>query len=194
MLPALVRLTGSATLAGSPGLLELSLFVALSLLLAGFGICWLRRRVRARTTPVGLSYDVADAHQIPTPQGGCLLSSIAELTELVRAFAHDRGWEQFHTPKNLAMALAGEVGELLAELQWLTPEQSAAVMDDRDLGPRVRAEIGDVTIYLVRLADVLGIDLVQAAADKLADSGRRYTIEAAHGSAAKIGGDHPTGS
>jgi NTP pyrophosphatase (non-canonical NTP hydrolase) len=122
------------------------------------------------------------------------LSSIAELTQLVRAFARDRDWDQFHTPKNLAMALAGEVGELLAELQWLTPEQSAAVMADDKLGPRVRAEIGDVTIYLVRLADVLGIDLVQAARDKLEESGRRYTVEAAHGSAAKISGDHPSGS
>jgi NTP pyrophosphatase (non-canonical NTP hydrolase) len=119
------------------------------------------------------------------------LSSIAELTARVRAFAQERNWEQFHTPKNLAMALAGEVGELLAELQWLTPEQSAAVMQDEDLGPRVRAEIGDVAIYLVRLADVLEIDLVEAALDKLADSGRRYTVEASHGSVAKIRGDRP---
>ncbi|MFG1605996.1 nucleotide pyrophosphohydrolase [Actinoplanes sp. NPDC049265] len=102
------------------------------------------------------------------------MSSLAELTDRVRAFAQERDWEQFHTPKNLAMALAGEVGELLAELQWLTPEQSAAVMADEDLGPRVRAEIGDVTIYLVRLADVLGIDLVEGALEKLADSARRY--------------------
>ena len=119
------------------------------------------------------------------------MSSIAELTERVRTFAQERNWEQFHTPKNLAMALAGEVGELLAELQWLTPEQSAAVMADEELGPRVRAEIGDVTIYLVRLADVLHIDLVQAALNKLEDSGRRYTVEAARGSVAKIAIDHP---
>ncbi len=122
------------------------------------------------------------------------MSSIAELTAHVRVFAQERNWEQFHTPKNLAMALAGEVGELLAELQWLTPEQSAAVMEDEDLGPRVRAELGDVTIYLVRLADVLGIDLVQAAVDKLAESGRRYTVEAAHGSVAKIRADQPPAS
>ncbi len=122
------------------------------------------------------------------------MSSIAELTERVRVFAQERDWEQFHTPKNLAMALAGEVGELLGELQWLTPEQSAAVMADEKRGPRVRAEIGDVTIYLVRLADVLGIDLVQAAVDKLAESGRRYTVDAARGSAAKISGGPPLGA
>ena len=92
------------------------------------------------------------------------------------------------------MALAGEVGELLAELQWLTPEQSAAVMADAELGPRVRAEIGDVIIYLTRLADVLGIDLVQAGLDKLEDSGRRYTVGAARNSARKIGVDHPPGA
>jgi NTP pyrophosphatase (non-canonical NTP hydrolase) len=84
------------------------------------------------------------------------------------------------------MALAGEVGELLAEMQWLTPEQSAAAMTDEDLGPRVRAEIGDVMIYLVRLADVLGVDLVEAAADKLDEAATRYTVEAARNSAAKI--------
>ena len=119
------------------------------------------------------------------------MSSIAELTQRVRTFAQERNWEQFHTPKNLAMALAGEVGELLAELQWLTPEESAAVMADEELGARVRAEIGDVTIYLVRLADVLNIDLVRAALEKLEDSGRRYTVEAARGSVAKIASDHP---
>jgi hypothetical protein len=69
------------------------------------------------------------------------LSSIAELTARVRAFARERDWEQFHTPKNLAMALAGEVGELLAELQWLTPGQAATVMRDEELGPRVAEHV-----------------------------------------------------
>jgi NTP pyrophosphatase (non-canonical NTP hydrolase) len=114
------------------------------------------------------------------------MSCIADLTERIRSFAHERNWEQFHTPKNLAMALAGEVGELLAELQWLTPEQSLVVMEDAEVGPRVRAELGDVAVYLVRLADVLGVDLVQAALEKLDEAGRRYTVEVSHGSAAKI--------
>jgi NTP pyrophosphatase (non-canonical NTP hydrolase) len=103
-------------------------------------------------------------------------ATTAELTARVRAFAEDRDWQRFHTPKNLAMALAGEVGELLAELQWLTPEESAAVMVDAEHGARVRAEMGDVMIYLTRLADVLGIDLVDAALDKLADSAVRYPV------------------
>jgi NTP pyrophosphatase (non-canonical NTP hydrolase) len=111
--------------------------------------------------------------------------SLAVLATAVRAFAEERAWQPFHTPKNLAMALAGEVGELLAELQWLTPEQSATVMSDGESGARVRAEIGDVMIYLVRLADVLGVDLVEAAAAKLADSARRYPVASARGNATK---------
>ncbi|GID26860.1 nucleotide pyrophosphohydrolase [Paractinoplanes brasiliensis] len=122
-----------------------------------------------------------------------MASSLGELTEHVRAFAREREWERFHTPKNLAMALGGEVGELLAELQWLTPEQASAVMSDPELGPRVRAEIGDVTIYLVRLADVLGIDLVEAAVEKLEEAGRRYPVEAARGSARGIPSSHDIG-
>jgi NTP pyrophosphatase (non-canonical NTP hydrolase) len=111
-------------------------------------------------------------------------SSLEDLRDRVRAFAVERDWQQFHTPKNLAMALAGEVGELLAELQWLTPEESGAVMET-PLGERVRAELGDVMIYLVRLADVLGIDLTEAARDKLADSALRYPAERVRGSADK---------
>ncbi|GIJ80416.1 nucleotide pyrophosphohydrolase [Micromonospora phaseoli] len=103
----------------------------------------------------------------------------------LRRFADERDWQQFHTPKNLAMALAGEVGELVAELQWLTPEESARVMADPDHAARVRAEIGDVMIYLARLGDVLGIDLLTAATDKLSDAARRYPVERSFGSSAK---------
>ncbi|SCL29649.1 NTP pyrophosphatase, house-cleaning of non-canonical NTPs [Micromonospora nigra] len=116
---------------------------------------------------------------------GSAANGVTQLADRLRRFAEERDWQQFHTPKNLAMALAGEVGELLAELQWLTPEQAATVMADPEAGDRVRAEIGDVMIYLVRLADVLDIDLVEAATDKLTDSARRYPVESAKGSAAK---------
>ncbi|GAB3138899.1 nucleotide pyrophosphohydrolase [Micromonospora sonneratiae] len=111
--------------------------------------------------------------------------SVEQLTQRLRTFADERDWQQFHTPKNLAMALAGEVGELLAEFQWLTPDESARVMADPEAGARVRAEIGDVMIYLTRLADVLGIGLVAAAQDKLTDSARRYPVATARGRAVK---------
>jgi NTP pyrophosphatase (non-canonical NTP hydrolase) len=122
---------------------------------------------------------------VPSPDPASASDPLAALTAAVRSFAEEREWQAFHTPKNLAMALAGEVGELLAELQWLTPEQSVAVMADELAGAQIRAEIGDVTIYLVRLADVLGIDLVNAATEKLADSARRYPVGRSRGSAAK---------
>jgi NTP pyrophosphatase (non-canonical NTP hydrolase) len=119
--------------------------------------------------------------------------ALDELRLRLRSFAQERDWEQFHTPKNLAMALAGEVGELLAELQWLTPEQSRTVMADPAAAARLRAELGDIIIYLVRLADVLDVDLIRAASDKLADSARRYPADEVRGSAAKAPPSPPTG-
>ncbi|MFY1576701.1 nucleotide pyrophosphohydrolase [Verrucosispora sp. WMMD703] len=110
---------------------------------------------------------------------------LADLVHRLRRFADERDWQRFHTPKNLAMALAGEVGELLAELQWLTPEESAQVMADPEHGARVRAEIGDVMIYLIRLSDILGIDPLAAATDKLTEAAHRYPVERSYGSAAK---------
>jgi NTP pyrophosphatase (non-canonical NTP hydrolase) len=117
---------------------------------------------------------------------------LEQLRQRLRAFADERDWGQFHTPKNLVMAAAGEMGELVTEFQWLTPDQSAAVMDDPEAGARVRAELGDVVIYLTRLADVLGVDLVQAALDKLQASAMRYSVESSRGSAAKAPHDYPS--
>ena len=107
------------------------------------------------------------------------------LVEQLRAFAAERDWEQFHTPKNLAMALAGEAGELLAIFQWLTPEQSTAVMDDPDLGQQIRDEVADVYAYLLRLADVLGIDPQAALAAKIESNEERYPASEVFGSAKK---------
>ncbi|WP_310742207.1 MULTISPECIES: nucleotide pyrophosphohydrolase [unclassified Microbispora] len=108
---------------------------------------------------------------------------LEHLTARLREFVRVRDWERFHTPKNLAMALAGEAGELVAEFQWLTAEESRNL--DEDALRRVRAEIGDVMVYLVRLADVLGVDLAEAANAKLDDSERRYDPETYRGSARK---------
>ena len=105
---------------------------------------------------------------------------IQQLQRDLRAFARERDWEQFHTPKNLAMALAGEVGELVEIFQWLTPEQAAAVMDG-DRADDVHDELADVAIYLLRLADVLDVDLVEAARAKLARSEQRYPAEVVRG-------------
>jgi NTP pyrophosphatase (non-canonical NTP hydrolase) len=111
--------------------------------------------------------------------------TLDDLALQLREFVSARDWDQFHTPKNLAMALAGEVGELVAELQWLTPAEADQVMADPQAADRMRSELADVTIYLVRLADLLGVDLIEAARVKLAESDRRYDVETYRGSARK---------
>ncbi|WP_216212771.1 nucleotide pyrophosphohydrolase [Amycolatopsis aidingensis] len=100
--------------------------------------------------------------------------SLDDLARRLREFAAARDWEQYHTPKNLVMALSGEAGELTALFQWLTPEESAAAMDDPELAPKVLDELADVAIYLVRLADVLGVDLLDAARAKIARNESRF--------------------
>ncbi|WP_405143460.1 nucleotide pyrophosphohydrolase [Sphaerisporangium sp. NBC_01403] len=112
-----------------------------------------------------------------------MTDKVERLAARLSEFARERDWEQFHTPKNLAMALAGEVGELVAEFQWLTPAE-AANLDEETLA-RVRSELGDVTNYLVRLADVLQVDVVEAAHAKLDQNERRYDPELYRGSARK---------
>jgi dCTP diphosphatase len=98
---------------------------------------------------------------------------ITALKLRLRDFSAARDWEQFHTPKNLAMALAGEVGELLEIFQWLTPEEAATVMEG-DRATDVEDELADVLIYLVRLADMLDIDLAKAAEAKLDRNEQRF--------------------
>ncbi|WP_327639538.1 nucleotide pyrophosphohydrolase [Kribbella sp. NBC_00482] len=100
-------------------------------------------------------------------------------------FAAARDWEQFHTPKNLAMALAGEVGELAAELQWLTDEEIQQRLATGVLRQRVAGELADVFIYLLQLADVCGIELLPAAHAKVAENRVRYPVEKARGNARK---------
>ncbi|WP_381793185.1 nucleotide pyrophosphohydrolase [Streptomyces niveus] len=82
-------------------------------------------------------------------------------------FAAAREWEPYHTPKNLAAALSVEASELLEIFQWLTPEQSARVMDDPEAAHRVRDEVADVLAYLLQFCDVLGIDALTALSEKI---------------------------
>ncbi|GAA5165911.1 nucleotide pyrophosphohydrolase [Ornithinimicrobium tianjinense] len=98
---------------------------------------------------------------------------IEALQDRLRAFAVDRDWEQFHTPKNLATALSVESSELLEIFQWLTDEQSRAVMTTPE-SDHVRQEMADVLIYLLRLADVLDVDLAAAVESKVEDNAVRY--------------------
>lgn len=109
--------------------------------------------------------------------------SLRQLRDELRAFAAERDWEQFHTPKNLAAALIVEAAELLEHFQWLTPAQSKRL--DTTTLAEVSQEIGDVLIYLTRLADMLGIDPLRAARDKLKLNAEKYPVEKAKGSATK---------
>jgi dCTP diphosphatase len=109
--------------------------------------------------------------------------SLAQLTARLRDFAAAREWQQFHSPKNLAMALAGETGELVAEFQWLTEAQSHAPESDRL--ERIKDEAADVLIYLARLADGLRFDLVEAANAKMERNESRFPVDEVRGSAGK---------
>jgi NTP pyrophosphatase (non-canonical NTP hydrolase) len=98
-------------------------------------------------------------------------------------FVAERDWDQFHSPKNLAMALVAEAGELVEHFQWLTPEQSS------DLSPETQAEveleIADVLLFLLRLCDKLAIDPLAAARKKLELNAKKYPVEKARGRATK---------
>lgn len=99
--------------------------------------------------------------------------TLEDLRGRLRQFASDRDWDQFHTPKNLAMALSVEASELVEIFQWLTPDESATVMSG-DEADHVREELADILIYLVRVADVLGVDLVESAGSKIDRNEQRF--------------------
>ena len=105
------------------------------------------------------------------------------LVERLRDFATDRDWDQFHSPKNLSMALIAEAAELVEHFQWLTEEQSASLSDDKLA--EVREELADILIYLVRIADKLNTDLFQAAVRKIEKNEEKYPVDKAKGSAKK---------
>jgi len=100
--------------------------------------------------------------------------SLDDLRERQRLFAAERDWEQFHTPKNLAMSVAIEAAEIMEHFQWLTPAQGAGL--DASARHEVGLEIADVLLYLVRLADVLDIDMAAAAREKIGLNALKYPV------------------
>lgn len=110
---------------------------------------------------------------------------LEKMLEFQRAFVKARDWEQFHTPKNLAMALVGEAAELMELFRWLTPEQSVAIMSDTETAKKVRHELADVLFFVLRLSDKLGVDLEAALEEKMAENDRRYPVDKARGNARK---------
>ena len=107
--------------------------------------------------------------------------SLDQLNARLLTFARDRDWERFHSPKNLAMALAGEAGELLEHFQWLSEEQSTTLPPNKR--EAVALELADILIYLIRLSERMNIDLIAAVQQKIAINEQRYPVEKVRGDA-----------
>lgn len=101
-------------------------------------------------------------------------TTVAQLRQIVEAFVSERDWHQFHTPKNLTMAMAIETAELMEHFQWLTPEQSRALADEPEKLREVGEEVADVLCYLLAMANELGLDLSTAVRDKMVKNIRKY--------------------
>ena len=110
-------------------------------------------------------------------------SFLLELSEQVNLFVEERDWDVFQTPKNLSMALIVEAAELVEHFQWMQPEESDLLTNDKK--KKVAEELADILIYTVRLADRLGLDLEQSAKDKLTRNLQKYPVEKARGNATK---------
>lgn len=108
---------------------------------------------------------------------GETLIDIARLSAAQDKFAKDRDWEQFHSPKNLVMALTGEVGELSEIFQWMTEADSTNAGTDPATAQAVKDELADVLLYLVRLSSVLGVDLNEAVSQKLKKNSQKYPVD-----------------
>ncbi|MFH8453828.1 nucleotide pyrophosphohydrolase [Streptomyces fungicidicus] len=116
---------------------------------------------------------MTDPYDDECPRG---TERLAALQHRLAEFAAARDWQPYHTPKNLAAALSVEASELLEIFQWLTPEESAGVMDDPDTAHRVTDEVADVLAYLLQLCEVLGVDPLTALAAKIDRNERRFPV------------------
>lgn len=113
------------------------------------------------------------------------LVEVRGAAQALREFAEARDWAQFHSPKNLVMALSGEVGELNEIFQWMTEADSFKAAASEATASAVREEIADVALYLIRLSDILGIDLNEAVSSKLATNAAKYPVDLSRGVSTK---------
>jgi dCTP diphosphatase len=112
-------------------------------------------------------------------------TTVSELKERVLAFVRERDWEQFHTPKNLSMALAAETAELMEHFLWATPEESRAVAADPAKRAKIAEELADVVIYALEFANATGLDIAASIEAKVAANARKYPVEKSRGRSAK---------
>lgn len=124
---------------------------------------------RGENTPTRRAVPHHDPEPVPVPD-------LDALRRRLVAFADARDWGPYHTPKNLASALSVEAAELVEVFQWLTPEESAGVMEDAESAHRVADEVADVLAYLLQFCEVLGIDPLRALAEKIERNERRFPV------------------
>ena len=115
------------------------------------------------------------------------LIDVTRLAAKLEQFATERDWTQFHSPKNLVMALTGEVGELNEIFQWMSEQASKEAGRDAQTAKAIQDELADVLLYLVRLSSVLGVDLNAAVQQKLEANAKRYPADKVRGSSKKHG-------
>lgn len=112
-------------------------------------------------------------------------TTISDLKARVLAFVRERDWEQFHSPKNLSMALAAEAGELMEHFLWATPEQSRAIAAEAAKRAKIADELADVVIYAIEFANMTGLDISAAIEAKMAANAKKYPVEKARGRSEK---------
>lgn len=112
-------------------------------------------------------------------------TTFADLKARVLAFVRERDWEQFHSPKNLSMALAAESGELMEHFLWATPEQSRAIATEPAKRAKIADELADVVIYAIEFANMTGLDISAAIEAKMAANAKKYPVEKARGRSEK---------
>ncbi len=115
-------------------------------------------------------------------------TTIAELKARVLAFVRERDWEQFHSPKNLSMALAAETGELMEHFLWATAEQSHAIATEPAKRGKIADELADVVIYAIEFANITGLDISAAIEAKMTANAKKYPVEKARGRSEKYTG------
>ena len=118
---------------------------------------------------------------------GAVLLDVTKLEQALAEFSRERDWDQFHTPKNLVMALTGEVGELNEIFQWMSDSLASEAGRSPAPAEHVVEELADVLLYLVRLSNVLGVNLNDAVVDKLAKNAQKYPIDKARGYSQRAG-------
>lgn len=112
-------------------------------------------------------------------------TTVADLKTRVLAFVRERDWEQFHSPKNLSMALAAEAAELMEHFLWATPEQSKAIAADAAKRQKIADELADVVVYALEFANATGLDVAASIEAKMIANGKKYPVEKAKGRSEK---------